>query len=292
MKTDFDSIKNCVVVIKPNRKFEIVSNSENKHYKDIFYTDTKSYYSILTKVEDTIIFNLTKRYKICQTNCLISTIILEDVPMNQQYIMRGNGHNLSTAKLINNKPTFKIDSEKRSNMLSTFINLAKSSDEFEIDDCYKYLNIGRICNFGFLTNKQLENKHNIKLTGLYYKDNKWSEDTKNYLIFPYETNLSPIGLTREFIFYGENVFEICLRINGMVYGPFKSNKNCIKFNFDGWCADGKHNKYVSNKINEKVINLNIIDNFSVILISGCKKLSFNKYVYKIYDIETCSNLFV
>jgi hypothetical protein len=42
MKNDSDNIENYVVVIKPNQKFEIVSDSKNKHYKDVFYTDKKS----------------------------------------------------------------------------------------------------------------------------------------------------------------------------------------------------------------------------------------------------------
>ena len=301
MKNDTDNIENYVVVIKPNQKFEIVFDSKNKNYKDIFYTDKQSYYSILTNFDYVIEFNLTKEYKIYQTNCLISKIILDDFPIDQQYIMRGNGSDLATAKINNNKITFNIDSEKRSNMLSTFVNLVKSSNENDIDERDKYLNIGSLVDFGFLTNKKLVNRYNIKLTGLYFNDNKWIEDTKNYLIFPYEYNLGHlIGVTKELFFYCDNAFEIGLRIEGVFYGPFSSNKiqNCfknyIKFNFDGWnnIVNGKQNEYISGEINRKSINLCRLNNFSVILLSGSNKLNLYHYVYKIYDINFCSKIFI
>lgn len=301
MKNDYDNIENYVVVIKPNQKFSIVSDSKNKHYKDVFYTDKKSYYSILTNFNYIIEFKLTKQYKIYLSNCLISKIILDDFPITQQYIMRANGSNLATAKLINNKPTFNIDSEKRSNMLSTFVNIAKSSNENDIDDRDKYLNIGRLVNFGFLTNKKIENRYNIKLTGLYFNDNKWIKDTKNYLIFPYEYDLCRlIGLTKELYFYSDNPFEIGLRIEGVFYGPFLSKKiqNCfknyIKFNFDGWhnIINGKQNEYVSDEINKKSINLCKLNNISIILIAGNKKLNLYHYSYKIYDMNYCSKIFI
>jgi len=301
MKNYSDNIENYVVVIKPNQKFEIVYDSKDKHYKDVFYTDKKSYYSILTNIIYIIEFNFTKQYKIYLTNCLISKIILDDFPITQQYIMCANGSNLATANLINNKPTFNIDSKKRSNMLSTFVNLAKSPNENDIDDRDKYLNIGQLVNFGFLTNKKLGDIYNIKLTGLYFNDNKWIKDTKNYLIFPYEHDLGRlIGLTKELYFYSDNAFEIGLRIEGIFYGPFFSKKtqnrfkNYIKFNFDGWndIVNGKQNEYVSDEINRKSINLCKLNNFSVIQIAGSQKINLYHYVYKTYDINYCSKIFI
>ena len=301
MKNNSDNIENYVVVIKPNQKFEIVSDSKNKNYKDIFYTDKQSYYSILTNSDYVIEFNLTKQYQIYQTNSLITKIILDDFPIDQQYIMCANGSNLATAKIINNKLTFNIDSEKRSNILSTFVNLAKSSNEKDIDEREKYLNIGRLDDFGFLTNKKLENRYNVKLTGLYFNDNKWVTDTKNYVIFPYEYKLNfLIGLTKELYFYSDTAFEIGLRIDGVFYGPFLSKKiqNCfknyIKFNFDGWnnIINGKQNEYVSDEINRRSINMCKVNNMSVVLLTGSKNLNLYHYVYKMYDMEYCSKIFI
>jgi hypothetical protein len=301
MKHDSDNIENYAVIIKPNKKFEIIYDSKNRHYKDVFSTDKKSYYSILTKFDYVVEFNLTKQYKIHQTNCLISKIILDDFPITQQYTMCGNGIDFATAQLINNKPTFNIDSKKRSTILSTFINLATSPNEHDIDERDKYLNIGRLVNFGFLTNENLENRYNVKLTGLFFYANKWIKNTENYVIFPYENDLNfLIGLTKELYFYSDDAFEIGLRIEGVFYGPFLSNKiqnsfeNYIKFTFDGWnnIVNGKQNEYVSDEINRKSVNLCKLNNISVILIDGSKKLNLYHYSYKMYDMEYCSKMFI
>lgn len=301
MKNDSDNIENCVVVIKPNQNFSIDPDSKIRHHEEIFYTDKKSYYSILTNYSHSIEFNLKKQCKIYQPNCLISKIILDDFPITQQYIMRGCGINLATARLINNKPTFIINSKKRSNMLTSLVNVAKSENENDISERDKYLNIGRIYEFGFLSNKKLENRHNVKLSGLYLSDNKWIKDTKNYLTFPYEYELKYLmkGLVKELYFHSKDAFEIGLRIEGKIYGPFSSEKtqNCfknfIKFNFDGWdnVINGKQNKYVSNEINRKSINFNLLNNFSVILMAGSKQLNLYHYAYVTYDINWCSKKF-
>ena len=250
MKTDSDNIETYVVVIKPNKQFEIVSDSKNRCYKDVFYTDKNKYYSILTKFDYIIEFNLKKQYQIYQTNSLITKIILDDFP---------------------------------------------------IDEREKYLNRGQLDDFGFLTNKKLENRHNVKLTGLYFNDNKWVTDTKNYGIFPYEYKLNfLIGLTKELYFYSDNAFEIGLRIDGVFYGPFLSKKlqNCfknyIKFNFDGWnnIINGKQNEYVSDEINIRSINLCKVNNMSVVRIAGSKNLNLYHYVYKMYDMDYCSKIFI
>jgi len=299
MENNSDNIENYVVVIKPNQKFEIFSDLKNS-YKDIFYTNNDTFYSILTKFTHTIKFNLTKQYKIYQPDCLISKIILDDFPINQQYIMRGCGANLATAQVINNKPIFNIDNEKPSNMLSGIINASITENDKNIDDRNKYLNISKIDDFGFLTNKYLENNYNVKLLGLYYKDNVWIKDVKNYSIYPYETCLNYLrDITSSLWFTCNWGFKISLKLNGLIYGPFTSkfdNKykmHSIKFNFDGWndIIDGKQNKYVSDEINKKSINLSQIENISVILIDGEKEIYLYQYAYKIYYIDGCFEMF-
>jgi hypothetical protein len=113
-ENDSNTISNNVVVIKPHQKFDIVFDSSERSINEIIDTTKEGFYSVLSRSENT--FNFTghaNRYRI-RLDGLINKIVLKNFPNKGTYYLQCNGHNVATAKLIDEELTFDFN-KKQSN---------------------------------------------------------------------------------------------------------------------------------------------------------------------------------
>lgn len=293
-KSDSDRISNNVVVIKPHRKIDMVSESKSRSIDEIIDTTHPNTYTILTKSDiSEIIFNPSNRYKIF-IDGLINKIILDDLPNKGTYFLRGCGFNLATAKLNNGKLIFDISNKNRSNKLSEIINITIGDNDENIKNRNDYLRTGRLDSLEILATEPLTDSHIIKLKGLFYIEGEWKKDTKKYIIYPSEKELNLRHLVKEIDFHGNENFELTLRINNDIYGPFTSDKfkNIIKIKFNDWqnVITGIQNNYLSENLNRQVLNCSRLNNISII--SNVERLCLTSYRYETYDITSCEKIFV
>ena len=300
-EADSNKISKQVVVIKPHQKFDIVFDSPGRTINEIIDSTKEGFYSVLHRNEKSLDFTkLTNRYKL-RIDGLINKIVLKNFPNKGTYYLQVCGSNVTTAKLLDGELTFDFDKKKRSNMLSAFITSAIGPNEENIENRFSYLRTGRVeCDI--LTPEPLTEPYLVELEGLFYNENKWEKRITEYKIYPNEQELyySPtvyMNILKELDFYGEESFEISLRVNEHLYGPFISKphdrfKNLIKFKFSGWeeICSCSQNKYLSIDNNKQVINTGIINNFSII--SSVGNLTCAKYSYVLNNLEYCSTVFM
>ena len=297
-KNDSNQISNNVVVIKPHQKFDIVFDSSDRSINEVIDTTQQGSYSVLMRSNNEIELDFTKstnKYKL-HIDGLIKKIILKNFPNKGSYFLICNGFNLATAQLINEELTFDLNKQNRSNKLSEFIKIAIGENEEDIEDRNSYLRTGRIDFFEILATEPLTDPCLVKLEGLFYNENKWEKGICEYQVYPNEKELYLQHLVKELDFYGNESFEMSLRIEGKLYGPFVSKphntfNHLIKFKFSGWedIVKGVQNNYLSNDLNKQVINCSRLDNISVV--STVKQLQFANYTYKIYNLEWCTKTF-
>jgi hypothetical protein len=298
-QNDSNQISGNVVVIKPHQKSDIVFDSCERSINEIIDTTHKGSYSVLMRSDNDTELDFTKstnKYKI-HADGLINKIILENFPNKGSYFLRTNGFNVAAAKLIDGKLTFDLNKQNRSNKLSEMIKLSVGENEGHIEDRDSYLNTGRIDCFEILATEPLTDPCLLKLEGLFYDENKWEKCIRKYQVYPNEKDLDLNHLVKELDFYGNESFEMSLRIGGVLYGPFVSKPNnmfhnLIKFKFSGWedILIGVQNRYLSNDLNKQVINCSRLNNISVV--SNVKQLHFVNYTYKTFDFEWCAKKFL
>ena len=270
----FDVNENSVVVIKPHREMDFISNIENLQHA--LFDKKGDYHVFLTKEQYSIKFETKKIHSIylSKEKKLLSEIIFEDFPPYLQYILRaGNlksNANITTAKIIDNKPTIQVHS-KKSNMLCTLL-----------DETGCYIDLDKIQNLGFVCNQALENIYTLRLKGPSFNI--------EYPIYPYDQSLG-CGFTKELHVYHTESFTIALRLNGDIYGLFKGNS--IRFQFQDWdkFMNFKENEYFSKIINNQIINLSRLVSASIILVEGPKNINIEKYNYTVYDND-CNRVVV
>jgi hypothetical protein len=104
----------------------IVSDSCEKSINELIHiTQLGSYYALMRSDNDTELdfTKSTNKYKI-HADELINKITLENCQNKGSYYLRGSGFNLASAQLIDEKLTFDIGKQNKSNKLSEIIKIA------------------------------------------------------------------------------------------------------------------------------------------------------------------------
>lgn len=297
-ENDSNQISGNVVVIKPHQKSDIVFNSSERSLNELIDVTHQGAYTVLMRDTRAIELDFTKSantYKL-HIKGLINKIILKNFPNKGTYFLRGLGFNLATAKLINGELTFDLNKQNISNKLSEIIKLTIEENDKDVDNRCNYLRTDRIDSFEILATEPLTAPCLVEFEGLFYHGYKWEKGMYEYQVYPNEKDLCLNQLVKELDFYGNESFEMFLRIEGKLYGPFVSKPrsifhHLIKFKFSGWedIVKGTRNDYLSNDLNKQVINCGLLSNTSVV--SSAKHLYCAVYVYKTYDRELCLQTF-
>lgn len=290
---DLSSLK--VVVIKPNHKYEESSRSLERTHEEVIDCSNPKTYSVLTnKKHGYLECNKTRKYNV-RFSGIISKIILEDFPIDRQYILNTNGINITTAKVIDGKQTFDITNSHKSNMVETFIKVTcEMLENEELKD--NHLNFYKMDRTYIIPNIPLEKeRYTIKLVGFFYNENKQLvEKTINYDFF---TNEIFIGLrhpVREIILLHDTTsFNIYVRINDNLYGQFNSNTGDIvprhlpvnNCNYIILCFkdfqdiyNGSQNEHLSDEHNNNSLNFSRLDYMSIIPSVGNIYMETNTYI--------------
>jgi hypothetical protein len=286
-----DLLSNNVVVIKPHQQFDIISDSV-KTSNELFNMCNNTY-SVLLRNEKDVCLNTSHIYKI-HCDMLINKIVLHDFPNSGDYYLRANGYNLATAKLIDGQLIFDLNKPK-SNKLTEIINSTMTDNDKNVPNRNNYLNTSRIDCLEILATVPLVKEHKLSINGLINYNDDLFHKCVNYTIYPNEVELNFQHIVKEIDFYNKNKFEIRLRINGLIYGPFESSSSkyfgeFVKFKFENWASifNGIENEYLSESINNNSINCSRIDNFSIIANTN---LRCAYYTYSTFDSSFCVNTF-
>lgn len=230
--------------------------------------------------------SLVKQNKIsiCSSG-IVNKIVLVDFPIGQ-YTLSLNGFNVATAKLnTGGQYEFDFQDRKKSQILEMMIEVAKGLEP-EIPNRQNYLNLGRIDQINIHKSKDctLSKKHTIQLYGYFLVDDQWINTVKEIAIYPHDTyHLLSNHVIESFDLTIEGNGNVSLLIDGDSYLSFQTQtgKYRIRVHNPHKLFHGRQNKYLSDEINQNVINMATFDHLHFI-VDGCQIVQMRQNYYQTY----------
>lgn len=277
-----DPIPNNLVVINPLESPRIVSRPRTT--EDIFDASSEGRYSVLTcPNEPRKLVYTTKKCHNLHLFSLVNRITLKDFPMGQ-HILRANGWNLMTATRENGDYVFAIDSPTRSDIMTTMVHTARGNNEEDIPDRHRYLNTSRIDSIEILSTPAITEDQMVIIEGIRRVNGEWKSFQEPYHMKVKDEPLDLNWSVRDIVFTSpKEDFEVSLRLNQQVFGPFASIDKQLRIGFENFVhTKGIQNDYLSEKNNKETINMSRV--FMCKVISTTDELLVREYAYKTYNI--------
>lgn len=177
---------------------------------------------------------------------------------------------------------------KKSTQLETLIKVAYSLHEPAVDDRKNYVNLYRFDYVNIITPKKqwLNSYHTIRFIGYFLVGKEYKQGSIDFLVWPHNTFSHMLCHPTESLdIESSGTGTITLFIKGEEVIQFENNSTRIQrlvFANPNNEYNGQENTYLSDEINQKVINFSRVGIVSLVIL-GCKITGLWQNAYHVYN---------